>query len=90
MTVPPDTLDIVYFAWVREAIGCDAEVLPHPAPATTVEEVIDILSLQSAAHLSAFSDRSRIRAALDQVFVGLDAPLGNAQELALFPPVTGG
>ena len=32
----------------------------------------------------------RLRAAIDQQFVGLDAPLGSAREVALFPPVTGG
>ena len=41
-------------------------------------------------HGSAFADPTRLRAALDQRFVPLDAPLGAAREVAIFPPVTGG
>ena len=41
-------------------------------------------------HAEAFADRARLRAAIDQRFVPLDAPLDGAREVAIFPPVTGG
>jgi sulfur-carrier protein len=41
-------------------------------------------------HGAAFADPARLRAAVDQVFVPLDAVLGSAREVAIFPPVTGG
>ncbi|MBY8820875.1 MoaD/ThiS family protein [Sphingomonas colocasiae] len=83
-------IDFVYFAWVREAIGHDAERLDPPADALTVAAVIDWLSGLSDGHKRAFFDRSRIRAAIDQVFAPLDAPVAGAREIAFFPPVTGG
>jgi len=83
-------VDLVYFAQVREAIGRDAERLDVPADATTVAALIDWLSARGDDYAVAFADRSRIRAAVDQVFAPHDAPIAGAREIALFPPVTGG
>jgi len=83
-------IDIVYFAWVREAIGMDAERIDVPGDIATVAELIDWLSARGDGHAQAFAERSRIRAAIDQVFVPLDAPIADAREIAFFPPVTGG
>jgi len=83
-------LDILYFAWVREAIGRGGERIDPPASVVTVGGLIDWLAARGGGYAEAFADRGRLRAALDQEFVGLDAPLGQAKELALFPPVTGG
>ena len=83
-------LEILYFAWVRERIGAGAEHVDPPAAVGTVAELVDWLCGRSAGHAAAFADRTRLRAAVDQVFVPLDAPLGDAREVALFPPVTGG
>ena len=83
-------LEILYFAWVREAIGRGGETVDPPASVETVGALIDWLAARGGGYAEAFADRTRLRAALDQLFVGLDAPLGQARELALFPPVTGG
>lgn len=83
-------LTIIYFAWVREATGCDSKTMEHPGPDVTIAALMERLAATSAGHAAAFADPARVRAALDQNFVPLDTPLGNARELALFPPVTGG
>lgn len=83
-------LHILYFAWVREKIGLSEEWLPAPAHDFTIADLVTGLTARSDGHAEAFADPHRIRAALDQVFVPLGTPLGNARELALFPPVTGG
>lgn len=83
-------LTILYFAWVRERIGCDEQLIAPPAGETTIAALLDELAAQSPGHAAAFADRGRLRAALDQRFVPLDTPIGDARELALFPPVTGG
>ena len=41
-------------------------------------------------YAAALADRGRLRAAVDQAFVALNAPIAGAREVALFPPVTGG
>lgn len=86
----PATLDLLYFAWVREAVGCDGETIPHPGSATRIVDLIADLCARDAGHAAAFARPERLRAALDQRFVPLEAAIGDARELALFPPVTGG
>ena len=55
-----------------------------------VAQLVDWLASRSPAHAQALEDRVRLRAAVDQVFVGSDASIAHAREVALFPPVTGG
>lgn len=81
---------VLYFAWVREAVGLDGEQVAPPSEVASVADLIDWLSDRSDGHARAFADRSRLRAAVDQAFVALDAPVAGAREVAIFPPVTGG
>ena len=83
-------MEILYFAWVREAVGRSSERVAPPACVTSVGDLLDWLSADSPAHAQAFADRARLRAAVDQAFVALDAPIAGAREVAIFPPVTGG
>ena len=83
-------IDLVYFAWVRERIGVDGEVLPLPPEVASVGGLLDWLSTRSPGHAAALADRSAIRVAIDQAFTGFDAPVADGVEVAIFPPVTGG
>ncbi|RJG55427.1 molybdopterin converting factor subunit 1 [Sphingobium terrigena] len=83
-------LTIVYFAWVRERIGLDEEQVARPEPGATVADLVAELAARGGGHAEALGDTARLRAALDQRFVPLDTLIGDARELALFPPVTGG
>lgn len=83
-------LDILYFAWVREAIGKDGETVEPPADVRTVGDLVAWLAGQGAGHAEALADPAKLRAAADHVLVAMDAPIGQAKELAIFPPVTGG
>ena len=84
------TLNILYFAWVREAIGQDEEQIERPAPDMQIADLIATLATRGGGYAQALDEPGRIRAALDQRFVPLDTPIGTARELAIFPPVTGG
>jgi sulfur-carrier protein len=83
-------MELLYFAWVRERIGTGQESVDPPAAVRNVADLIDWLATRSAGHAEAFAEPARLRAAVDQRFVPLDAELGNAREVAIFPPVTGG
>lgn len=83
-------LHVLYFAWVKEKVGRGAETLTPPKDAATVAELMDWLSTLSPGHASAFADRRMIKAAIDQQHVDHGAALGDAREVAFFPPVTGG
>lgn len=81
---------LVYFAWVREAIGTGEEAVSPPPAVATVGDLIDWLASRDDRSAAAFADRDRLRAAVDQAFAGFDAPIAGAAEIAIFPPVTGG
>ncbi len=83
-------MDLLYFAWVRETVGRSQERVTPPDHVATVADLLDWLAADSEAHRAAFADRARLRAAVDQQFVPLDASLAGVREVAIFPPVTGG
>ena len=83
-------IDLLYFARVREAIGRSMETVSVPAHVLTVGDLISWLATRGGGYAEAFADPSQIRAAIGDLFAELSAPLGDAREIALFPPVTGG
>ena len=83
-------ITILYFAWVRERIGTGEERLTPPAQVATVADLVTWLAGRSEGHAAAFAAPAKLRAAVDQAFVPLDAPIAGAKEVAIFPPVTGG
>jgi molybdopterin synthase sulfur carrier subunit len=83
-------VDLLYFAWVRESIGIGHECATPPAEVADVAGLIDWLAARGGGYAEALGDKTRLRAAIDQLFVPLDAPIAEAREIALFPPVTGG
>ncbi|HEX4694807.1 molybdopterin converting factor subunit 1 [Sphingomonas sp.] len=83
-------LQILYFAWVREKIGRGEETIVPPDHVATVRDLIVSLTQRGGGYAEALGDVAKLRAAIDQQFVPLDAPIGGAREVAIFPPVTGG
>jgi len=83
-------LDILYFAWVREMIGRGEERVDPPPEVVTVRDLATWLARRGGGYAEALADAGKLRAAIDQQFVPLDAPIGTAREVAIFPPVTGG
>ena len=82
------TLDILYFAWVRERIGEPRERLETSA--TTVAGLVEELRAREPRYAAAFADLSALRVALDQELADFDAPLDGVREVAFSPPMTGG
>lgn len=83
-------MKILYFAWLREKIGCAQENLELPLDVATVGELIAWLSRRDAGHEAAFDNPKQVRCAIDLEFAPLDASILSAREIAFFPPVTGG
>ncbi len=81
---------LLYFAWLRERIGVDGEAVTLLASDTSAAALAERLRARGGGYAEAFADLSRVRCAVDQTMVALDAPLDAAREIAFFPPVTGG
>ena len=83
-------MTLLYFAWVREQIGRDAEEIALPADVQTVAALLDWLRSRGRGYASALQDMSVIRVAVNQEFAAPDHAVADGDEIALFPPVTGG
>ena len=81
---------LLYFAWVKEKTGVAAEDVTLPESVSTVAELIAWLKTRGPEFANAFDQAKVIRTAIDQVHVHQDAKIGEAREIAFFPPVTGG
>lgn len=87
--MPERDIHVLYFAWLRERTGKSEESVRPPADVTTVGDLIAWLSRQSPGHAAALTERS-VRCAVNQDFADQKTPLKPGDEVAFFPPVTGG
>jgi molybdopterin synthase sulfur carrier subunit len=84
------SLTVLYFAWLRERIGLAQEEVLLPDGVGTVSDLMEYLSTRSSAYASAFQNRRTIRCAVNQEFADPSASVSQGDEVAFFPPVTGG
>jgi molybdopterin synthase sulfur carrier subunit len=81
---------LLYFAWVRQKIGTSEEDLPLPASVNSVSGLIEFLKSRGEGYQAAFRDLKALRVAVNQQHSAFDAAIGPDDEIAFFPPVTGG
>ncbi len=83
-------MKVLYFAWLRQRTGIGEEEIDPPANVTDVAGLIDWLRARGPGHADALQDVSAIRIAINQEFAELDSAVAPGDEVALFPPMTGG
>jgi molybdopterin synthase sulfur carrier subunit len=83
-------LTILYFAWLRERVGVAEETLSLPESVTTVAELVAYLAELDPRHAAAFQNRGTVRCAVNHEFADPSTVLRVGDEVAFFPPVTGG
>jgi molybdopterin synthase sulfur carrier subunit len=81
---------LVYFAWVRERIGKGEEELSLPESVVTAGDLLAHLKTLGEEYEMALQFPQAIRVAINMEHVDHDEPIGDAREIALFPPMTGG
>jgi sulfur-carrier protein len=84
------TIQLVFLARLRERFGVAREVFALPPGATTVATVIAALRERGGAFAEDLAPHRAFRVAVNQDVVALDHPVCAGDELAIFPPVTGG
>ena len=83
-------MKILYFAWLRQRIGVDSEEIAAPEGVHDVAGLIDWLKTRGPGYDDALSDLSAIRVAVNQSYAKPADAVRAGDEVALFPPVTGG
>jgi len=83
-------MKILYFAWLRERVGTGMEDIALPADVRNVADLVAMLRTRSPGHEAAFAQGRLVRCAVNQAFATPDTAVQPGDEIAFFPPVTGG
>jgi molybdopterin synthase sulfur carrier subunit len=81
---------VLYFARLREVLGRDSERLALPADAWTVGALRDLLRARGGAWELELGAAKPVRVAVNQTMARMDTRVSPGDEVAFFPPVTGG
>ncbi|HXM70330.1 MAG TPA: molybdopterin converting factor subunit 1 [Thermoanaerobaculia bacterium] len=83
-------MKLIYFAWLKQRTGVAEEEVSPPAEVTDVATLLAWLKSRGPGYAAALRDLSVVRVAVNQEFAPFDRRLENSDEIALFPPLTGG
>lgn len=81
---------LLYFANLRESLACSREQVALPGASATVASLIDHLRERGERWSDAFAPGKNFRVAVNQQMADVATPLKPGDEVAFFPPVTGG
>lgn len=84
------SITILYFAWMREHTGTAQERMTLPAEVTTIGALLPHITGKSRGHALALKNMATVRVAVNRTYGDLKTPVQAGDEIAFFPPVTGG
>jgi sulfur-carrier protein len=83
-------ITVLYFARLRESLGQGSERIALPATVRDLEGLRTLLIARGGAWQEELAPSKPVRAAINQAMAHGDSPLADGDEVAFFPPVTGG
>ena len=84
-------MQVLYFAWVRTKINKSSDSIAlEVIGGNTVHDLVEYLSTLGENYADAFSNLKGMRVAINQEFASFEDTLTASDEVAFFPPVTGG
>ena len=81
------SITVRYFAWVRERIGRSEDVLELPQGVGSVKELLSWLRARKGTEVLG---EPSVRMAVNGELAKTETPVSDGDEVAFFPPVTGG
>lgn len=83
-------ITVIYFARLREALGKASEQIALPAGVSDLESLRELLRKRGGAWAEELADNRPVRAAVNQDMARGNTAVSDGDEIAFFPPVTGG
>ena len=83
-------MQVLYFGWVRSRIGVSGEEIALPEGVASVSDLMAWMKSRGERYAHAFGDADAVRAAVNQEIAPPDAAVAENDEVAFFPPMTGG
>lgn len=84
------TVRVLYFASLRERLGCESEEFELPEGIADVADLLAHLRQRGGDWSAALAADETLLVARNQEMAGLDTQIEDGDELGVFPPVTGG
>ena len=81
---------VLYFSWIKDGIGKSQEDIDLTGNIKNISDLINFLSSINNDYNKVFSDLSSIRFSKNMNLVNIDENINNEDEIAFFPPMTGG
>ena len=81
---------IKYFSWIKEHIGKSEEQIELPDYINNVNELINYLNELDKKYSLILEKKNLIKIAVNKTYSSFDTNISNNDEIAFFPPVTGG
>ena len=81
---------ILYFSWIKDGIGKSQEDIELTGNIKNISDLINFLSSINNDYNKVFNDLSSIRFSKNMNLVNIDENIKNEDEIAFFPPMTGG
>ena len=81
---------IKYFSWVKELAETSEEQIELPDNIKNVEGLIKFLIKKNKKYEKIFVRKNTIKIAVNKVYTSPSSKITNNDEIAFFPPVTGG
>ena len=83
-------MKLLYFAWLKSKTGVAEEEVAPPPEVTDVAKLLAWLKGRGPGYAAALADLSAVRVAVNQDYARPTDKVAPGDEVALFPPVTGG
>ena len=83
-------MKILYFSWIKDRIGKSQEEVVINKDIKTISDLVNFLITINEDYKKVFSDLSSIRFSKNMNLVNIDENINNNDEIAFFPPMTGG
>ncbi len=83
-------IKVLYFARIKEAVNYSTEEMSLPKGVVTVDLLKQYLAARGDTWANIFTGKQVVRAAINHVLVDDQAEIKAGDEVAFFPPVTGG
>ena len=81
---------IKYFSWIKEHIGKSEEQIILPSHITDIKQLINYLNEIDEKYKLLYEKKEIIKIAVNKTYSSFDTNISNSDEIAFFPPVTGG
>jgi len=83
-------ITVIYFARLRETLGTGSEQIELSSKVRDLDGLRALLVARGGAWAQELAPGSAVRAAVNQDMAAGDTPIAEGDEIAFFPPVTGG